>query len=81
MASEFRAGAEMQGERPLVGLGSLIWELGAGGAYLWKSALWDTGQTSCSLQNRIPTMSAAPRRQQEAPQRRGGGASLAQPGN
>lgn len=37
--------------------------------------------TICSLKKGFPTMSAAPWRQQEAPQRQGEGASLAQPGN
>lgn len=34
------------------------------------SGLWDTSQTSCFLKNGIPTMSVAPWRQQESPQRR-----------
>lgn len=64
---------------PELGKGEVTLRLGASSG-LQPSGLWDTGQ-AYSLQKGIPTVCAAPRRQQEAPQRQGEGASLAQPGN
>lgn len=66
----------MRGERPLLGLGSLIWGLGGVQmvASLWQSGLWDM---SCSLQNKIPTMSAAPGGSRRLP--RGGEEALVWP--